>query len=235
MHAHRYGPDRDSGAQNCRHITGGTELSIHAFWTTMERFVFWNGIGMLMACAVDIRPTENPYSTRRLITTMTQAMVDAIEAIRTIDGIQVWEWGGDWNNNNRADDPPFDPMHFQLTLTPAQLARGIDWRTVHGVRPPTPPTVLPGKAQTVALTFTLPTLRPGAKGPHVERLGRLLNEYANQHVDWDAGAYDEAYVDAVNNVKRLLKLKPDGVCGPRVWQFLGTQALGKPTTTKVSS
>lgn len=48
---------------------------------------------------------------------MPSAMVADIEAIRTNNGAQVWEWGGHW------DDP--DYMHFQVCASPAELLNGI--------------------------------------------------------------------------------------------------------------
>jgi len=88
----------DTGAYNCRKITGGKGYSLHAY-----------GI------AVDINWNTNPYSTTK--TDMPSGMVDEIEAIRTTAGLPVWEWGGDWRTP--------DTMHYEIAASPAELAAGI--------------------------------------------------------------------------------------------------------------
>lgn len=90
----------DTGAYNCRKITGGTGYSLHAYGT-----------------AIDINWGTNPYG-RRLITDMPPAMVDEILAIRTRNGKQVWRWGGHYTTNR-------DAMHYEIVCTPADLATGI--------------------------------------------------------------------------------------------------------------
>jgi hypothetical protein len=107
LRAHGYATRRaDTGAYNCRQITGGTGFSLHAY-----------GI------AIDINWSTNPYG-KRLVTDMLGAdgqdrsMVDAILAIRTNNGARVWEWGGDWSGNK-------DAMHFEIDCTPADLATGL--------------------------------------------------------------------------------------------------------------
>jgi hypothetical protein len=116
-------------AYSCRAITGGTLPSLHAY-----------------GLSVDIDPTENPYqspttwsvrfssaSTRaaraadvaakRADTILTPTQVAAVEAIRTVDGLQVWAWGGRWSGL-------LDTMHFQINVTPAELARGLNSGTI---------------------------------------------------------------------------------------------------------
>jgi hypothetical protein len=90
----------DTGAYNCRQITGGTNYSLHAY-----------GI------AVDLNWSTNPYG-RTLVTDMPIGMIEAIEGIRTAGGVQVWRWGGRYSNNK-------DAMHFEVVASPAELARGI--------------------------------------------------------------------------------------------------------------
>ena len=90
----------DTGAYNCRKITGGTGYSLHAYGT-----------------AIDINWGTNPYG-RRLITDMPPAMVDEILAIRTRNGKQVWRWGGHYTTNR-------DAMHYEIVCTPADLATGV--------------------------------------------------------------------------------------------------------------
>jgi len=94
----------DTGAYNCRRITGGTGYSLHAF-----------GI------AVDINWSTNPYGPR-LVTDMPRVMVDEILAMRTVSGKQVWGWGGDYGRNK-------DAMHYEIVCTPHDLASGIKGST----------------------------------------------------------------------------------------------------------
>lgn len=92
----------DTGAYNCRAITGGTAYSLHAY-----------GI------ALDINWLTNPYGPA-LITDMPMGMVRDILAIRTNSGHQVWGWGGLYSGNK-------DAMHFEIVCSPAQLATGIKY------------------------------------------------------------------------------------------------------------
>ena len=94
----------DTGAYNCRQITGGTNYSLHAY-----------GI------AVDLNWNTNPYG-RTLVTDMAIGMIEAIEGIRTAGGVQVWRWGGRYRGNK-------DAMHFEVVASPAELARGIQSQT----------------------------------------------------------------------------------------------------------
>ena len=94
----------DTGAYNCRPITGGTNYSLHAY-----------GI------AVDLNWSTNPYG-HHLITDMPIGMIEDIEGIRTAGGVQVWRWGGRYSNNK-------DAMHFEVVASPAELARGIQSQT----------------------------------------------------------------------------------------------------------
>jgi D-alanyl-D-alanine carboxypeptidase-like protein len=57
--------------------------------------------------------TEN-----RTDTSFTEDQVRAVEAIQTLDGHQVFTWGGRWTTTK-------DTMHFQINVTPQELARGI--------------------------------------------------------------------------------------------------------------
>ena len=94
----------DTGAFNCRRITGGSRYSLHAY-----------GI------AIDVNWSTNPYG-RTLVTDMAIGMIEAIEGIRTAGGVQVWRWGGRYSNNK-------DAMHFEVVASPAELARGIQSQT----------------------------------------------------------------------------------------------------------
>ena len=99
----------DTGAYNCRMITGGTNYSLHAY-----------GI------ALDINWQTNPYGPT-LITDMPPGMVNEIKAIRTNAGLPVWRWGGDYSGNK-------DAMHYEVIASPAELTAGI---AGSGTLPPT--------------------------------------------------------------------------------------------------
>ena len=101
LQAHGYQTRRnDTGAYNCRAITGGTGYSLHAY-----------GI------AADINWQTNPYG-KPLRTDMSPAMIADIKKIRTRNGVQVFRWGGDYTGNK-------DAMHFEVVCTKADLATGI--------------------------------------------------------------------------------------------------------------
>jgi hypothetical protein len=117
---------QDTDSYNCRHITGGTGLSLHSFgialdvnWSTNP---FRNHPGER-----EVRFSDKPTQDERASdvsrgiadTDMTPAMIADIEAIKTRDGIQVFEWGGRWKDLK-------DCMHFELDVSPDELARGID-------------------------------------------------------------------------------------------------------------
>ena len=119
---HGYEPRKaDTGAYNCRKITGGTGYSLHAYGPG-DKFTFWNGTQRATALAVDINWTTNPYG-RTLKTDMPTAMVADIKKVRTVNGKQVWGWGGDYRTNK-------DAMHFEIVCAPADLATGIDPATL---------------------------------------------------------------------------------------------------------
>jgi len=109
----------DTGAYNCRKITGGSGWSLHAY-----------GI------AADLNWQSNPYGPR-LITDMPPEMVADILAIRTKSGAQVFRWGGHYRTNK-------DAMHFEIVCAPDDIRSGIAGETPQppkppaNVRPPTP-------------------------------------------------------------------------------------------------
>ena len=125
---------KDTDSYNCRQITGGTEKSLHSY-----------GI------ALDINWQTNPYTDHqgsrpprfseratqddraldvkvaKADTDMTRAMVNDVLAIVTNKGERVFEWGGDWKTVK-------DAMHFEIDVSPEDLAVGIDWGSVKGER-----------------------------------------------------------------------------------------------------
>ncbi len=102
----------ETGAYNCRKITGGSGFSLHAY-----------GI------AADINARTNPYG-KALISDMPFAMVAAIKGIKTKQGIPVFRWGGDYRSIK-------DAMHYEVVASPAEMMEGIDWESVVA-EPPDP-------------------------------------------------------------------------------------------------
>lgn len=58
-------------------------------------------------------------------TVLTPQQLAAVEAIRTVDGLQVFRWGGHWRSSH-------DAMHFEIRLTPAELRRGLTGQLMPG-------------------------------------------------------------------------------------------------------
>jgi hypothetical protein len=172
----------DTGAYNCRAITGGTRTSLHAH-----------------AIAADYNWNTNPYrSDGRLVTDMPPAMVADGKAIRTKGGAPVFRWGGDYGGAK-------DAMHWEVIATPAELAAGIDWRTVR----------MP--ARDPALPATWPTLHEGDTGPTVADLQRRLS-VENGGVQ----RMGPKTIAAVIAYQRAHGLNDDGVVGLQTWTALLT-------------
>lgn len=132
LNSHRY-TVRDIESYNDRQITGGADRSLHAY-----------GI------AIDINWAANPYKEtpdgRRVEfsdketqsqrgqdvkfgladTDMSREMIADALAIKTNGGKAVFAWGGNWISVK-------DAMHFEIDVTPEELASGIDWKTVRGL------------------------------------------------------------------------------------------------------
>lgn len=102
----------ETGAYNCRKITGGSNWSLHAY-----------GI------AADINARTNPYG-QALVTDMPFAMVEAIKAIRTNSEAAIFRWGGDYRSIK-------DAMHYEVIASPEEMKTGVDWETV-SMEPPNP-------------------------------------------------------------------------------------------------
>ena len=95
---HGYGiRQADTGAYDCRAITGGTDYSLHAY-----------GI------AVDVNWQSNPYGST-LVTDMPPGAIRDIEALE-VDGVPVIRWGGRYSGNK-------DAMHFEVIVPPATASR----------------------------------------------------------------------------------------------------------------
>lgn len=112
--SHRWCPTGISG-RDCQ--PDGTSCSLHNYSLALDFDPFGHG---------------NPHFFKRFgngwdfsDTKFTRAQVEAVEAIRTNNGKQVWRWLG-WLIG--------DTMHFEIHCAPADLATGIDWSTVDGTK-----------------------------------------------------------------------------------------------------
>lgn len=128
-HGHKIDPV-NTDSYNCRKIAGSSKYSFHAYGialdvnyqtgpfkrTPSKRLIIWAKGATQDARAAEVRAGKAD-------TDMTPAMIADVEAIRTLDGKQVFTWGGRWRSVK-------DAMHFELRLTPDELAVGIDWETV---------------------------------------------------------------------------------------------------------
>jgi hypothetical protein len=135
----------DTDSFNCRPNKSGGGKSLHAFgialdvnWTTNpyrdhpgERAVRWSPKPAQAARSEDVR-------IGRADTDFTEALIDDVRRIATREGKRVFEWGGSWGTLK-------DCMHFEIDLSPAELAAGIDPGTVvsAGSRGPAPLTAEP--------------------------------------------------------------------------------------------
>lgn len=112
-----YGNARLVSTYYPRYIGGTTKWSLHSY----------SGV------ALDVDPNAygNPFVRNKPFswddTTFTPEQVEAVCAIRTVSGAQVWRWGG-----NTFGEFEHDYMHWQLNCTPDDIASGIDWSTVIG-------------------------------------------------------------------------------------------------------
>lgn len=197
----------DTDSYNCRQITGGTGHSLHSFGIALD--VNWktnpydNHRGTR-----DVRYSDKPTQDERALdvrrgladTDMTPAMIADAMAIRTRNGVQVFDWGGNWRDRK-------DCMHFELDLSPEELAAGIDRATVAGwdlvppedpegpagggtdgggVVPPPPPVAGPGEPHVVIARDGLRLRSAPSTDAEVRRVlangSRLM--LLSRHGDW---------------------------------------------------
>ena len=132
----------DTGAYNFRKMRGSNKWSNHAFGTALD--VNWN-----------TNPMQNP-----LKTDMPAGMIAEIENIRTVDGIRVFRWGGRYTRKK-------DAMHFEIMVTPKELARGLAGEN------PAPNT--PGSKPAPAQKEDDDMMKHGDQGPHIAKLQMTIN------------------------------------------------------------
>ncbi|MER9456150.1 MULTISPECIES: M15 family metallopeptidase [unclassified Mesorhizobium] len=123
---------QDTDSYNCRAITGGTAKSLHSFgialdvnWTT-NPYIDHGGVRSVRF-SQKLTQDERAGDVRagKADTDMSSAMIDDVTAICTKSGERVFLWGGRFEDRK-------DCMHFQIDLSPQDLAVGIDTATVAG-------------------------------------------------------------------------------------------------------
>jgi hypothetical protein len=120
---------RSTWVYNCRSIrqvdpTRQPQASLHAYGLAVDIDPKWNPHRRHVTEPIRYSPATTleqriaDVAASRAGTVFTPAQVAAVEAIRTVDGLQVFTWGGRWRDSH-------DAMHFQIAVTPAELARGL--------------------------------------------------------------------------------------------------------------
>ena len=122
----------DTDSYNCRNIKGTTQKSLHSYGVALD--VNWNTNPFLrtpdkrkVRFSSKATQAERAEAVRlgEADTDMTPAMIADVLAIKTRRGKQVFDWGGSWSTTK-------DSMHFEVDLSPADLAAGIDPASVAG-------------------------------------------------------------------------------------------------------
>lgn len=100
------------GTLSCRYIGGTSSTSLHA-----------HGI------AKDDNPSKNRYRVQAgpvqlgRQTDMPAALIRDLEALRTVSGHRLLQWGGRWSNVK-------DPMHWEIDCYRSQLKTGVNLATL---------------------------------------------------------------------------------------------------------
>ncbi|HWC67271.1 MAG TPA: peptidoglycan-binding protein [Acidimicrobiales bacterium] len=193
LQKHGYAPrSADTGGYNCRPVTGGKGFSLHA-----------------CGIACDINWNSNPYrKDNKLVTDMSPKMVDDILGVRTAGGLNIFRWGGAFRTFK-------DAMHYEVVLTPKELATGIDWATV------------PSTRSRVDRPESFPVLQPGDTGPTVTKLQQMLAAagFDPGAADGNFGPRTEVAVRAYQTSRRL---DVDGIVGRQTWTALTTDQPAVP-------
>jgi hypothetical protein len=159
---------KDTDSYNCREITAGTGRSLHSYGIALD--VNWTTNPFLEHAARPVRFSNKATQDERAKdvragiadTDMTPAMIADVAAIKTKDGVQVFEWGGSFETRK-------DCMHFELDVSPDQLAKGIDRTTVKGWTEAAPAAAVAANTGAPTLVPSPALAAPGAamSDPHV--------------------------------------------------------------------
>lgn len=181
-----------TGCYNCRPITGGTAPSAHS-----------QGI------AIDANWDTNPYRTDRLVTDMPRPMIEAGEALVTLDGVKAFRWGGDWDGRPETPQSNYDGMHWEVMCTPSEAAAGFD---------------VPEFDEEDRWTW--PLLALGERGNGVRQLQGHVATALGVTVSAD-GVFGQTTDDLVRRYQTSRGLNADGVVSLGTWTalFSGQPAL----------
>jgi flagellum-specific peptidoglycan hydrolase FlgJ/peptidoglycan hydrolase-like protein with peptidoglycan-binding domain len=119
--------DLDTGGYVCRKITGGNQPSLHSYgiavdvnWQTNPYLKTPNRRPVRFSSAATQEERALDVRHDRADTDMTKAMIDDVLEIVNNEGKAIFAWGGNFQTNK-------DCMHFQLDVSPKELAQGVDW------------------------------------------------------------------------------------------------------------
>jgi len=191
-----YPPAKIVGSYNCRRIAGSTGYSLHSYRVALD-----------IDPALNFRERVLHWGRHKL----TRAQANSLEAIRTINGKQVFYAG--WRFRHH------DPMHFQLCCSPADIMTGINPATVKGHgkvavhRHPEHGMVKPVRS-------TLKLTKPYTKGTDVVVLQEQLTHHGFRlRAD---GVFGPATKRMVIRFQRAKHLTADGIVGKKTWGALET-------------
>ena len=163
----------DTGFYNCRRINHNpaNPYSAHA-WAT----------------ALDLNWLSNPAGSK-LRTDMPPAMIAELMALKTMSGVYVFMWGGDWDRNPDTPHTFYDAMHYEVIAHPLDLATGFDSQ--------------PGE--------THMGLKSGDRGNAVRALQRHLNDWLPALAVMDDGIYGQHTAAAIRTYQTAANLPATGV------------------------
>lgn len=134
LDAHNYQIRSDTYGFAARNIKGTGVRSLHAYGLAVDVNAQTNPLKETpnrRKVKFSSKPTQRQRGEDVTLaaadTDMTPEMIADIRAIRTNNGKQVFEWGGNWNTRK-------DAMHFYVDVPPADLATGIDPDSVKGAQ-----------------------------------------------------------------------------------------------------
>jgi hypothetical protein len=187
---------------NCRRIQGQPRRSLHAYGLAVDVDPACNPHRLGAPGPARFSPAATQQDRCREVqagladTTFTPRQVAAVEAIRTVDGLQVFAWGGRW-----APSP--DSMHFQINVSPEELRRGIG--NVHGYGTGAPRSASPQSSDIVTVGRQLQ-----AMGYHVSehpQFGGVNPVHSPRSYHYAGRAIDVNWYPARDEPARLDRLR----------------------------
>ncbi len=179
-----------TGGYNYRKIANSNKYSCHAYGLAVD--INW-----------DLNPVTRDGTTK---TNFKKETIDKILNITTNDGLPVFRWGGNYNSYK-------DPMHFEIFVTPTELAKGLVRKNFD-------------QKEYVKTGLDLKPVRKGSKGAGVKKVQELLNEALGIALTTDGifGAMTQANVLIFQKKAGLVE---DGIVGANTYgklmEFIGTE------------